>query len=137
DEETGSALRASVTVQKLHCAATDTGVLSAETLIDVLRYRAAHDAERKHLLITEDGGERSFTLTFGELYAAGNRCAAELARRAVPAGGRVALMLPTSRAFFVSYAGILLAGASPVPIYPPFRDDPIQDYPALSSSILA
>src|SRR6267378_2654722 len=78
DEETGSALRASVTVQKLHRAATDTGVLSAETLIDVLRYRAAHDAERKHLLITEDGdaGERSFTLTFGELYAAGNRCAA-------------------------------------------------------------
>ncbi len=138
DEETGSALRASVTVQKLHRAATDTGVLSAETLIDVLRYRAAHDAERKHLLITEDGdaGERSFTLTFGELYAAGNRCAAELARRAVPAGGRVALMLPTSRAFFVSYAGILLAGAIPVPIYPPFRADRIEEYAARQSAIL-
>src|SRR3989441_12131406 len=82
-EETGSALRASVTVQTLHRAATDAGVFASETLIDVLRYRAAHDAERAHLLITEDGeaGERSFTLTFGELYAAGNRCAAELARR--------------------------------------------------------
>src|SRR5260370_28307196 len=39
-EEAGSALRASVTVQKLHRAATDAGVFSAETLIDVLRYRA-------------------------------------------------------------------------------------------------
>ncbi|HEV1994509.1 MAG TPA: AMP-binding protein [Candidatus Acidoferrum sp.] len=137
-EETGSALRASVTVQKLHREATDAGVFSAETLIDVLRYRAAHDAERAHLLITEDGdsGERSFTLTFGELYAAGNRCAAELARRGVPVGGRVALMLPTSRAFFVSYTGILLAGAIPVPIYPPFRADRIEEYAARQSAIL-
>jgi acyl carrier protein len=138
EEEAGSALRASVTVQKLHRAATDADISSAETLIDVLRYRAAHDAERDHLLITEDSdaGERSYTLTFGELYAAGNRCAAELARRGVPAGGRVALMLPTSRAFFVSYAGILLAGAIPVPIYPPFRADRIEEYAARQSAIL-
>jgi 1-acyl-sn-glycerol-3-phosphate acyltransferase len=137
-EEADSALRASVTVQKLHRAATDAGVFSAETLIDVLRYRATHDAERAHLLITEDSdaGERSFTLTFGELYAAGNRCAAELARHGVPAGGRVAMMLPTSRAFFVSYAGILLAGAIPVPIYPPFRADRIEEYAARQSAIL-
>jgi fatty-acyl-CoA synthase len=137
-EQADSALRASVTVQKLQRAATDAGVFSAETLIDVLRYRATHDAERAHLLITEDSdaGERSFTLTFGELYAAGNRCAAELARHGVPAGGRVAMMLPTSRSFFVSYAGILLAGAIPVPIYPPFRADRIEEYAARQSAIL-
>jgi fatty-acyl-CoA synthase len=134
----GSALRASVTVQKLHREAADAGVFSAETLIDVLHYRAAHDAERAHLSITEDGdaGERSITLSFGELCAAGQRCAAELARRGVPAGGRVALMLPTSRAFFVSYTGILLAGAIPVPIYPPFRADRIEEYAARQSAIL-
>ncbi len=138
EEDTGSALRASVTAQKLHRDATEAGVFSAETLLDVLRYRAAHDAERAHLLITEDsdGPERSLTLTFGELYAAGQRCAAELARRGVPAGGRVALMLPTSRAFFVSYAGILLAGAIPVPIYPPFRADRIEEYAARQAGIL-
>ena len=138
DVESGSALHASVTVQKLHREAADTGVFSAETLIDVLRHRAVHNAERAHLLITEDAdeGERSFTLTFGELYAAAQRCAAELARRGVPAGGRVALMLPTSRAFFVSYAGILLAGAIPVPIYPPFRADRIEEYAARQSAIL-
>src|SRR5207245_4966853 len=138
DAEPDSALRAAVTVQKLHREAADAGVFSAETLIDVLRYRATHNAEQTHLFITEDGeaGERSVTMTFGELYAAGQRCAAELARRGVPAGGRVALMLPTSRVFFVSYAGILLAGAIPVPIYPPFRADRLEEYAARQSAIL-
>ncbi len=138
DEQAASALRASITTQKLHAQGTDADVFSAETLLDVLRYRAMHDAERAHLLITEEteGKERSVTLTFGELYSAAQRCAAELSRRGVPAGGRVALMLPTSRAFFVSYAGILLAGAIPVPIYPPFRADRIEEYASRQSAIL-
>ena len=133
-----SGLRAAVTAQKMHREAAERGVYSAETLLEVLRYRATHNADQQHLLITEDAeeGEREFTLTFGELYAAAQRCAAELARRGVPAGGRVALMLPTSRAFFVSYAGILLAGAIPVPIYPPFRADRIEEYAARQSAIL-
>ncbi len=138
DDEAASALRAVITSQKVHREATSTGAFSAETLLDVLRYRAMHDAERAHLLITEEieGRERSVTLTFGELYVAAQRCAAELAKRGVPAGGRVALMLPTSRAFFVSYAGILLAGAIPVPIYPPFRADRIEEYALRQSAIL-
>ena len=133
-----SALRASVKVQQLHRKAEEMGILTAETLVDVLRYRAAHDAERAHLQITEDaeGQDKNVTLTFGELHAAAERCAAELARRGVSAGSRVALMLPTSRAFFVSYAGILLAGAIPVPIYPPFRADRIEEYAARQSAIL-
>ncbi|MGB7282004.1 MAG: AMP-binding protein [Candidatus Acidiferrum sp.] len=138
EEEASSALRAAITTQKMHNAAPDTGILATQTLLDVLRYRAMHDAERTHLLITEEteGKERSVTLTFGELYAGAQRCAAELARRGVPAGGRVALMLPTSRAFFISYAGILLAGAIPVPIYPPFRADRIEEYASRQSAIL-
>ena len=140
DEKELSALRASATTQKRHSDAADAGPFAAETLIDVLRYRAAHDAERAHLVITEDadgdGHDKSATLTFGELHAAAQRCAAELTRRGVTAGGRVALMLPTSRAFFVSYAGILLAGAIPVPIYPPFRADRIEEYAARQSAIL-
>ncbi len=107
----------------------------AETLLDVFRLRADVDDARVHLNISEDDGcER--TLTFGELYRAGQRVADELARRGVPPGGRVALMLPTSREFFVSFAGILLAGAIPVPIYPPFRADRIEEYAARQAAIL-
>jgi fatty-acyl-CoA synthase len=139
DDSGSSALRASVTANKLHRDAVAAGAYETETLIELLRYRATHDAERTHLLITEDaedGGEREVTLTFGELYAAGQRCAAELARQGVAAGARVALMLPSGRAFFVSYTGILLAGAVPVPIYPPFRADRIEEYAARQSAIL-
>jgi len=118
-------LRAAITTQKLQFEAEEKGVFAAQTLNEIFRYRALHDAERVHLDITEDAeaGEKNLTLTFAELYAAGQRCAEHLARIGVPPGGRVSLMLPTSRAFFVSYAGILLAGAVPVPIYPPFRAD--------------
>jgi fatty-acyl-CoA synthase len=134
-----SAPRASVKVQQLHRQAEGFGVTTAETLNDVLRYRAAHDADRPHLFITEDGGtqeDSSKTLTFGELHAAAQRAATELNRRGVTPGSRVALMLPTSRAFFVCYSGILLAGAIPVPIYPPFRADRIEEYAARQSAIL-
>ena len=136
--ETSSALRASISVQQLRREVGDIDVFAAETLIDVLRFRATQDAGRTHLLITEDTGgvERNLTVTFGELYAASQRCAAELCRRGVPGGGRVALMLPTSRAFFVTYAGILLAGAIPVPIYPPFRADRIEEYASRQAAIL-
>jgi fatty-acyl-CoA synthase len=138
EEKASSALRAVAATQTLHRETGQTGIFAAQTLIDVLRFRAAHDATRAHLLISEDAedGVRDLTLTFGELYAAAQRVAAELARRGVPAGGRVAMMLPTSRAFFVSYAGILLAGAIPVPIYPPFRADRIEEYAARQAAIL-
>src|SRR5580704_17068930 len=142
NDEATPALHASVAARQgrtRHVDEAQDGIFAAETLLDVLRYRARHDAERAHLLISEEtanGGEREVTLTFGELYAAAERCAAELGRRGVPAGGRVSLMLPTSRAFFVSYAGILLAGAIPVPIYPPFRADRIEEYAARQSAIL-
>ncbi len=138
DDSGSSAVRASVTANKLHRETVVAGAYQTQTLLELLRYRATHDADRTHLLITEDteDGERELSLTFGELYAAGQRCAAELARQGVAAGARVALMLPSGRAFFVSYAGILLAGAVPVPIYPPFRADRIEEYAARQSAIL-
>jgi 1-acyl-sn-glycerol-3-phosphate acyltransferase len=45
-------------------------------------------------------------------------------------------MLPTSRDFFLTFAGTLLAGATPVPIYPPFRADRIGEYAERQSAIL-
>ncbi|HTQ97297.1 MAG TPA: AMP-binding protein, partial [Candidatus Acidoferrum sp.] len=138
EEEELSALRTAVTAQRLHEEAAESIVQRAETLVEVIRHRGVHNANRQHLIITEEDeqGERTLTLTFGELLSAAQKCAEELARRGVPAGGRVALMLPTSRQFFVCYAGILLAGAVPVPIYPPFRADRIEEYAERQSAIL-
>ena len=45
-------------------------------------------------------------------------------------------MLPTSREFFLTFAGVLLAGGVPVPIYPPVRADRIAEYAERQSAIL-
>ena len=37
-------------------------------------------------------------------------------------------MLPTAPGYFTSYVGVLLAGAVPVPIYPPTRPSQLEDH---------
>jgi acyl carrier protein len=138
EEEEALAPRNALAAQRMQEKSAESIAERAETLVEVVRYRGVHDANRAHLIITEEDehGEHAQTLTFGELAGAAQKCAEELGRRGVPAAGRVALMLPTSRQFFVCYAGILLAGAVPVPIYPPFRADRIEEYAERQSAIL-
>jgi fatty-acyl-CoA synthase len=112
------------------------GLPAAETFQNVLRHRGRVDAARTHLIFFEDEGE-SPALTFGELLAGAERVAADLAHRGIGRGDSVAIMLPTSRDFFLAFAGTLLAGATPVPIYPPFRADRIAEYAERQSAILA
>src|SRR5262249_48797672 len=67
DEEEPSALRTTITTQRLHAeAVAEQNLPFAETLIDVLRHRAANDPDVTHLSITEDSGH-SFNVTFSEL----------------------------------------------------------------------
>ena len=114
--------------------ATGDALASAETWQEVLRYRARADAGRTHLILLEEGAERR--ITFAELYESAAAVAAGLAHRGVTRGDAVALMLPTGREFFVTFAGVLLAGAVPVPMYPPVRADRIAEYAARQSAIL-
>src|SRR3989442_3319986 len=131
---------AAVTTQAMRAVARSSpagaqGVEAAETLLDVLRYRARFDAERPHLIVQDDEGT-SVTLTFAQLYEGAQTVAAELAQRGVAPGDTVGVMLPTSQGFFLSFAGILVAGAIPVPIYPPFRADQIEEYAERQTAIL-
>jgi 1-acyl-sn-glycerol-3-phosphate acyltransferase len=112
------------------------GVPAAETFQEVLRHRGRTDASRTHLIFYEDETE-SASLSFGELLDGAERVAADLAKRGIGRSDSVALMLPTSRDFFLAFAGTLLAGATPVPIYPPFRADRIAEYAERQSAILS
>ena len=76
------------------------------------------------------------TITFGELYDRASAVGTELRRRGLDPSQTVAIMLPTSANFFFTFAGILLAGGIPVPIYPPFRADRIAEYATRQSNIL-
>ncbi len=111
------------------------GVPWAETLLDVFYHRAQSDTERPHLFLY-DGDTPLDPVSFGDLYAAGLRVAQALRARGIVAGDTVSLMLPTGLEFFFCFTGVLLAGAVPVPIYPPFRADRIEEYAARQSAIL-
>ena len=58
------------------------------------------------------------------------RCGA----RGVAAGDRVAIVLPTSPAFLDAFFGALLAGAVPVPLYPPVRLGRLAEYHAATAA---
>src|SRR3984885_1199008 len=110
-------------------------IRNAETLTEVLRLRGRAEPARAHIHLYEENDQLR-TITFGELFEKSSTVAAELVRRGLEPGQTVAIMLPTCAEFFWTFAGILLAGGIPVPIYPPFRADRIAEYAKRQSNIL-
>ena len=113
----------------------DEQIRKAETLSEILRLRGRGEPSRSHIQIYEEDDQLR-TITFGELYERASVVAADLRRRGLEPGQTVAIMLPTCAEFFWTFAGILLAGGIPVPIYPPFRADRIAEYATRQSNIL-
>ncbi|HYA81438.1 MAG TPA: AMP-binding protein, partial [Methylocystis sp.] len=110
-------------------------IRSSETLTEIFWLRGRAEPARAHIQLYEESGELR-TISFGELYERASAVASELLRRGLEPGQTVALMLPTCAEFFFTFAGILLAGGIPVPIYPPFRADRIAEYAARQANIL-
>jgi 1-acyl-sn-glycerol-3-phosphate acyltransferase len=112
-------------------AATD-----AKTLIDVLDWHVARHPDRLHLTLLQDDKSILGTLTYSQLATGAREIAAGLAARDIVPGDRIALMLPTSLEFFLTFFGILYAGAIPVPLYPPLRLSQIEDHLHRQAGIL-
>lgn len=110
-------------------------VRAAETLTEILRLRGLGEPGRAHIQLYEED-DRLRSITFGEIYERASLVADELRRRGLEPAQTVAIMLPTCAEFFFTFAGILLAGGIPVPIYPPLRADRIGEYATRQASIL-
>ncbi|HEY2945566.1 MAG TPA: AMP-binding protein [Vicinamibacteria bacterium] len=108
---------------------------AAATVHEVLWRRAQAEPDRPHVYLREDGGE--VTITYGQLLSEAAAIAGGLRERGVRRGETVALMLPTGMDFLRCFQGILVAGAIPVPIYPPVRLDRLEEYAQRQSAILA
>ena len=80
--------------------------------------------------------EREGSLSFREIHERARRAAAALRAQGISTGDRVALVLPTSPAFMDAYFGALLAGAVPVPLYPPFRLGRLPEYHASTARMI-
>ncbi len=110
--------------------------IEVRTLDEALLWHADRQPDRPHVVLVEDDGSET-TITYGALAAEAAAVAEGLVGAGLPPGGRVAIMLPTSVDFFVAYAGALLAGGVPVPIYPPLRRAQLEAHLRRQAAILA
>ncbi len=108
---------------------------TANTLEEVLRSYAQAEPDRLHIYLQSDEGVEQ-TITYGQLLEDAKAVASGLLERDIKQGQTVAIMLPTGRDFFFAFFGILLAGGVPVPIYPPYRPDRIEEYAKRQAAIL-
>lgn len=100
---------------------------AAGTLLDVLQFHAQRHPDRTHIRFYQDDGNGD-TLTYGGLDEAAKRVAAGLFEEDLQREDTVAIMLPPGTEYFASYFGALIAGAVPVPLYPPARPSKIEEH---------
>ncbi|MBA3661272.1 MAG: AMP-binding protein [Gammaproteobacteria bacterium] len=105
------------------------------TLIDTLKYFAEHAPSQSHIFFQHENGQEEI-ITYGELYERALIVAGGLRALGVTEQETVAIMQPTSPHFFYTFYGTLLAGAIPVPIYPPFRMHMLEAYAQTEARIL-
>lgn len=105
-----------------------------DTLGQVLRWHREHHPDFPQITVCLDTGEE--TITYEQLWNDACAVAGALQHRGIQPGDTVALMLPTGRDYFGSFFGVLLAGAVPVPLYPPNRVSQIEEHVRRHAGIL-
>jgi 1-acyl-sn-glycerol-3-phosphate acyltransferase len=108
---------------------------TAGTLIQVLEWHVQMHPERVHIRLYGEGDEPT-PIRYATLWQEAARVAGGLVRRGVRSGDRVALMLPTGEDYFFAFFGTLLAGAVPLPIYPPVRPSQMEEHLLRHAGIL-
>jgi len=107
---------------------------SARTIVEALAWHAERTPDRISIHLHKDEGQQP--LTYGWLWHQSSRVAAGLVARGLRPRDTVAIMLRTEPAFFPSFFGTLMASCVPVPLYPPFRTDRVEEYAQRQVGIL-
>lgn len=90
------------------------------TLVELCRYRASRDPDRRMFAFLENGLEESASLTLAQLDARARAIAGGLSRHAPP-GARAVLSYPPGHDFVSAFFGCLYAGLIAVPAPPVLR----------------
>src|ERR1700757_846142 len=80
--------------------------------------------------------EQDQDVSFARIREQALSVAADLVRRGVRKGDRVALVLPTCPEFVECFFGVLCAGAIPVPLYPPLRLGKLDEFHRRTTAML-
>jgi fatty-acyl-CoA synthase len=87
-----------------------------QTLINALRKNAEH-TQKGITFVRSDGREEAFS--YRQIWERAHARACFLKERGIRKGDRVVLALPEPDDFVLTFFGALVAGAVPVPVYPP------------------
>lgn len=91
---------------------------SSSSLVDILRWRAEHEAERLAYTFVKNGDDERESLTYASLDQRARALAGYLLDQD-GAGERALLVCPPGLEFLVALFGCLYAGVIAVPLYPP------------------
>ena len=105
-----------------------------QTLIEALQRAAALAPTRG--LIFLDREEREVSAEWRDVFARAAAVAGGLRARGIREGDTVVSVFPTGPRFFDAFFGTLLAGAVPVPLYPPARLGRLLEYQARTAAMI-
>ena len=97
----------------------------ATTVVEALERAASYPEAGLRLV---DGREKEEWRAWVEIRRRALEVSGSLAALGVVSGDRIVLIFPTSWGFFEAFFGVLVAGAVPVPLYPPVRLGRIGEY---------
>ena len=118
--------------EQASAAPTDTQELpyppdAVQTLLEVFEWHLQRHPQRVLITLYEEG-DQSIDLSYADLHRDALALAAGLHALGLERGDKVAIMLPTGHEFFAAFFGALVAGAVPVPLYPPARPSQLEDH---------
>ena len=120
--------------------AADAIPTGASTLLEAVDFHAHRHGDRVHVELygSADAPEgEPARITFAALVERAEHLAAGLADRGLAPGQSAALMLPTGLDYLATFLAVQMAGAVPVPIYPPARPSQLEDHVRRHAGILA
>jgi fatty-acyl-CoA synthase len=106
--------------------------LEVGTVAEALARAARHPS----VVTLVDGTENEAPAGWDEIYSRARRCAQALCELGIEPGQPVAIVLPTGLDFLDAFFGSILAGAVPVPLYPPTRLSRLDEYVKITASML-
>ena len=104
----------------------------AETIVDLLRQRAAYRPHDRAFTFLVDGEQEELNITYAELDRKARTLGAWLQASGM-SGKRVLLLFPSGLDFIAAFMGCLYGGAIAVPAYPPRKNRSVERIEAIAA----
>ena len=114
-------------ITALKLAEVENTPLHAENLVEILEWHVKNHPNRPHITLYNDQ-DSDEVVTYLDLWQGAEIVAAGLQHFGLEPGESVLIMLSTGIEYFFTFMGVLLAGAIPVPVYPPGRLKQIEEH---------